>query len=689
MTGLRAQAQGAAGHTVAVVAVDTAARRLWWVETGERLRFSELRRHLTILMGPAFLLADPPPIATLLARASEQTIAWCASASTGDAYAVALRGRHVAPHVVWAALRLVTACPDDVTDAEWADLVRRPLIAPAHSGPENSPALAGVENPRARRLSDAPPFVNAAFREMLTDPQDRGSVDGRPERMAAALVAQRDVSRVPWIFNALLNDIEYRLGSAYPRSVPPEVHLSITGVCNIECRFCAYEHEIARSDFVDVDRVSRLDFLRFVQTFRLHSGLGEPTANRHLAPIIEHVAGRFPHVGMNFFTNGVSLDQPGLTEALVSNVRWINASLNAATRETWEDLCKVDLFDRVGRSLRALHRAKRDRRSLLPLVFGSMVLTRANLSELPRMPALCRELGVDRFTAFPYFGLGYHGRHKYGPEMTLEACRQQYDELYWPTVRAAEAHGVSLEIPLPGSEKRVAFGLEARPLHDFARIESNAWRLGRFVFHLEYDAPPGQYCQFLWRSAGIGSTYKIGHAEDETHFLYPCIGPLSGLDLSRQTAFRFPDTEGFLRLWRNHIFTMLRQAQHERGISEVCDVCRKIDTRDPTHFPVLQRLVAEFTRKHVPQRQLDPTRLAQLERQLSSPASAGLSGPAGASAESDRRQLQVPVEIALALRPGNGAKRAADRGEGDGQNGVVVRETREHDPVVRDDTRLQ
>ena len=716
---LRSQAQGYVGGFVHVIAVDGARRRVWCGETGQPINASRLAAHVSrctpswrsatprarltalvrgatgpgtarvgVLMNAGFLLADPPPILTLIEHA-EREPTWCAARSTRDAYAFGFEPRALGAEDLWGALRLLTAGVGDPVEAEWARLVRRPPLAPAASFVENSPALAGIPDAWSRRAFDSPLFVNTALEEMMTRPQDRGSIGGDPARMAVALAAQCRVSRVPWVFNTLINDIEYRLGRVEPESFPPEVHLSVTGVCNIECRFCAYEHDKARADFVDLAKVARLDFLRFVQTFRLHSGLGEPTANRHLAPIIEHVAGRFPHVGMNFFTNAVSLDQPGLTEALVGNVRWINASLNAATRETWKDLCKVDLFDRVGRSLRALHRAKRDRRSLLPLVFGSMVLTRTNLSELPRMPALCRELGIDRFTAFPYFGLGYHGRDKYGPEMTLEACRQQYDQLYWPTVREAEAHGVSLEIPLPGSEKRVAFGLEARPLHDFARIESNEWKLGRFVFHLEYDAPPGQYCQFLWRSAGIGSTYKTGHAEDETHFLYPCIGPLSGLDLSRQTAFRFPGAEDFLRLWRNPIFTMLRRAQHERGVSEVCDVCRRTDTRDPTHFPLLQRLVAEFARKHVPEHQFDAGWQAEMERQSSSPASAGRSTPAGASAESERRELQVPVEIALALRPGDRAERAADRGEGDGQDGVVVREAREHDAVVGDDTRLQ
>jgi len=471
--------------------------------------------------------------------------------------------------------------------------------------------------------------------------------------MAAALIAQRRVSRVPWVFNTLLNDIEYRLGHAEPESFPPEVHLSVTGFCNIECRFCAYEHSNARADFVDVAKVARLDFLRYAQTFRLHSGLGESTTNRHLVPIIEHVAERFPHVGMNFFTNAVTLDRPRLIEVLVGNVRWINASLNAATRESWKDQCKVDLFDQVCSNLRALHRAKRERRSFLPLVFGSMVLTRANLADLPRMPRLCRELGIDRFSAFPYFGLGYHGRGKYGPDMALETCRRDYDELYWLTVREAEAHGISLEIPLPSSEKRTAFGVEARPLHDFARVESNEWKLGRFVFHLDYDAPPGAYCPALWRSAGIGSTHKGSRAKDETHFLYPCIGPLSSLDLSLRTAFRFPEADAFIRLWRNPVFTLLRRAQRHPGVSDVCDMCRRHDTRDPQHFPRLERIVAEFAREHC-----------------------GPESPPPASFGSEGRQLQVPVQITLAVGLRQRAECGTDGGERDGQDGVVVGEAR-------------
>ena len=597
----RRLAQRLTRDSVQVIAVDTQARTLWCAETARPLALSVLQSsRIVVLMNPAFLLADPPPLAAILEVVEGRRRAWCASRSTSDVHAVALRSRRWTGGFdrPWDVLRLLAACVDDPIGDAWARIRLEAIVPPGPSCPEHSPAMAGIEEARGRRSFDAAPFVNTAFREMLTAPADRGVVEGRPERLAAALVAQRDASTVPWVFNALINDIEHRVGAVRPLAVPPEIHLSVTGFCNIECRFCAYEHALARRDFVDVERVARLDFLRLAQTFRLHSGLGEPTANRHLPAIIQHVAASVPHVGINFFTNAIMIGQSRLLDAVVGNVRWINASLNAAGRESWKELCSSDLFERVCGSLRALHQAKRARRTLHPLVFGSMVLTSANVDDLPRMPALCRELGIDRFTAFPYFGLGYHGPRKYGPDMTLAACRDRYDAVYWQTVREAEAHAISLEIPLPGAQTRTAFGMEARPLQDFARVESNEWRLGRFVDDLDYEASAGAHCAFLWRTACVGSTNKAGHAEDETHYLYPCIGPLSSLDLSRRTAFRFPGSEDFARLWHNPVFTLLRRAQREPGLSPVCDTCRVTDTRDPQHFPRLERLVAEFAREH-------------------------------------------------------------------------------------------
>lgn len=595
--GIRLQAQGFAGEPVEVLLVDANRRRLWRLCDNTALPISDLgTRRVQLMMNPSFLLADPPPLSALEQKAERNQIAWCGAKSSRDTHAFGFTPETLGLEDLWQALAHLTACIDDDVEADWERIATMPFLAPAQSCVENSPALQGISGARSRRSKNSPRFLNTAISEILSDPQDCGTVAGDPERMAQALLAQRDASRVPWIFNSLLNEIDYRVGRTEPHSFPPEVHLSITGVCNIECRFCTYTHDIARFQSVNMDQIAQLDFLRNVQTLRLQSGLGEPTMNPHLPEIIEHLATNFPHLGINFFTNAIALNRPGFINALVGNVRWVNASLNASTRESWRELCKVDQFERVCENLIELHRVKRSSGSLWPLVFGSMVLTKANLAELPQMPSLCRELGIDRFTAFPYFGLGYKGS-AFGPEMTLEACRKQYEDLYWETVLEAEKHSISLEIPLAGVQKKTRFGLEVRPLHDFARIESNQWPLGRFLTTLKFEKPVGEYCHFLWRSAAIANTYEI-HNRNETHYLYPCLGPLSSLDLSLVAPFRFSEASNFINLWRNPVFTHLRKAQHRPGMCPVCDVCRRKDTRDPKNAALLERLVGEFSAEH-------------------------------------------------------------------------------------------
>jgi molybdenum cofactor biosynthesis enzyme MoaA len=585
---------------VEILAVNAKTRHLWRCHDGTPFPLSHLAESgLHLLMNTAFLLSDAPPIEALSQQARAQKVAWCGTKSNHDTHALAFTvswlGGGLTGRRLWQALTHLTAGIDDDVEDAWSDLAQMSLIAPRPSCVENSPAMRQAGDVTCRRWADSPRFLNTAFKELLSKPQSHTPIGSDPTRMAEALVMQREASHVPWVFNTLLNDIEYRLGVIQPRSFPPEIHLSMTGRCNIECRFCGYTHAVGRSEFVPLLQVARMDFLRYVQGLRLNSGLGEPTLNKDLPAIIAHVSTHYPHLGMNFFTNGLALHRPGLIEAIVGNVRWISVSLNASTRESWREQCKSDQFERVCRNLRALHEAKRSRRSLWPLVCGSMVLTRASLNELPHMPALCRALGIDRFTAFPYFGLGFHHRDKYRAEMTLAACREPYDELYWETVRAAEAHQVSLEIPLPSDQMRIVFGLEVRAFYDFARIESNEWTLGRFLNGLQFDKPAGAHCHFLWRQGAIGSTNNAGHAVDESHYMYPCLGPLSSVDLSRTTAFRFPEANGFLALWQGPLFSHLRRAQHQQGVCEVCDVCRQHDTRDPKGFALLENLVGRFS----------------------------------------------------------------------------------------------
>jgi pyruvate-formate lyase-activating enzyme len=555
-------------------------------------------RHAILLLHPSLLLGANPTVTRLIDCALCDGIAACAFAN--EIYAVAMRGDRVAasPRLLPEAFRRLTNCGESSAD-QLGELPGIKLLPPFATNPLGTPVMAGEENPTMARPYDAPSYLNRALVELLSSPADSVPTGDNSNWLAQAFQAQRDRSQVPWIFNELINEIEFKTGATKPIAPPPEVHISLTGVCNIECKFCSYLHEHARPDMVTREQIERLDFLRLVRTLRLHSGNGDPTVNRHLPAIIGYITQRFPHIGMNFFTNGVLLDRKGLIPALVgSGVNWINVSLNAATRDMWRELCGGDHFERVCGNLRHLLREKRTRATANPVVYGSMVLTRKSVFELPMMPALCREQGVDRFTAIPFFSLGLQGAKKYNAEEAYHHIGLEYDKIYSDTVTSARDNCVSIELPLPSESKEASFGVEKRVLHDFAQIESHEWRVGSLVSSLELAKLGTEVCQYLWRQAAIGSTSVRHGVRGDTHYLYPCLGPLAALQTVAQTAFHFPDEIGFIELWQNPLFTLLRQAQHQRDLSRVCDKCRGCDSRDPQNQTELEKLVTEFADEH-------------------------------------------------------------------------------------------
>jgi MoaA/NifB/PqqE/SkfB family radical SAM enzyme len=561
--------------------------------------FTRLRtRQIILLIHPSILLGENPNVARLIDRALSDGIAACGYAN--EIYALAMRAERAmrSPGLLREAFRSLTSCGESSAD-RLAELLGIKLLPPFASNPLGTPTMAEVGNPTMATPYDAPSYLNRALVELISWPAASIPIQDDFNRLAQALQAQRDRSRVPWIFNELINEIEFRTGATKPTAPPPEVHISLTGVCNIECKFCSYLHAHARPDMVTRDQIERLDFLRLVRTLRLQSGNGDPTANRHSPAIIGYITQRFPHIGMNFFTNGVLLDRKGLIAALVgSGVNWINVSLNAATRDMWRELCGADQFERVCDNLRHLLREKRARATANPVAYGSMVLTRKSVFELPLMPALCRELGIDRFTAIPFFSQGYQDAKKYDVEDAYHHIGLEYDRIYTDTVASARGNRVSIELPLPCGSKDASFGVEKRVLHDFAQIEPHEWRVGKLLSSLELAKLGTNVCHYLWRQAAIGSTSVGQGGRGDTHYLYPCLGPLGGLQTVAQTAFHFPDETGFIELWQNSLFTLLRQAQHQRGLSRVCDKCQGCDSRDPQHLTELEKLVAEFADEH-------------------------------------------------------------------------------------------
>jgi MoaA/NifB/PqqE/SkfB family radical SAM enzyme len=552
-------------------------------------------KEVVFFVNPSFLLLPEHPLEEMFAAARNHHIALVTKHCGRSLYAIAVNRSMMKDPLLKHALSCLIAYEDPTPEMKWSQYDNVKLVHGGCFGEyELSPAVEGVSSLNGKRSSVSPFYFNKALLEVLYFPADTAQIDGSPERMRQALLAQREHSTVPWIFNVLINQIEYRMGKEVMDSFPPEFHLSMTGRCNIECRFCSYIHDTAKDNRVGMGQIQNLDFLEYLHTVRLSSGLGEPTTNPNLGAIVECLATEFPHININFSTNGVSLNRNGVLEQLINRVTYLNVSLNAATRRTWKALCHRDLFDRVCSNLKQLHCAKRKANALFPLVYGSMVLTTTNICELPDMPKLCRSLGIDRFTGIPFFAVNYKQSDKYGAAETFHQCYNEYERVYEQTIEEALRHRVSIEIPVPQSKKRVRFGVELRGFHDFAGIEELPPRLDILVDGLRYETPDLKACPEIWKIAYISNTHADSFNQAATHYLYPCLGPLSVADFSMKVPFGFPVRDVFLRLWNSPLYKGLRKAQVMPGGSRICDLCRNIDSRDPSHFKELEGLLNGF-----------------------------------------------------------------------------------------------
>ena len=423
------QAQDFLNSPVETLFFNSHLQQLWSLQHNQEVSVKIFRRRgIHYLLNLGFLCSDHPPVVEMLSAIQRHSIVWCGLRSSRDIYACVFKNKNFRrtffADFIQKIMKSLTVTIENNIENTWPCRSKDLILTPNSSCFEHSPAAGMKSELNSKQLANSPIFLNTAIQEILESSSSQLFTDKNPNAMAQGLIEKRSVSQVPWIFNTLLNEIEYRTGMVETQSFPPEIHLSTTGFCNIECRFCSYTRSVGRFEFVTPEQIVKLDFLKYVQTLRLHSGLGEPTTNRHLPDIIRYVAQTYPHVGINFFTNGLNLNRPGMIDALIGNVRWINVSLNAASRESWKQQCKIDQFYHVCDNLMDLLSAKRSKKSLWPLVFGSMVINKDNVMDLPLMPGLCHKLGIDRFTVFPFFALGYGGVDKYGADMTLATCRQ-------------------------------------------------------------------------------------------------------------------------------------------------------------------------------------------------------------------------------------------------------------------------
>lgn len=238
-------------------------------------------------------------------------------------------------------------------------------------------------------------------------------------------------------------------GRPEARHRPVHVYLQIASACNLDCYMCS-EHnrpEEARHGVGLLsmrreiyDKIAR-DVFPYSNMLTIGVG-GEPTLSPDFAYFVERAfdAGQEIHV----ITNGTRIYKSEVAAALAHRVSFLQISVDAATKETYERIRRGSRWASICRNLDELAKLRENskhRRSYLVLAF---VLMRSNVHELPAFIQFAKKAGADAVRAQHCIPVTEEGKAEsliHEPEL--------YNNIYGECLRLGKSLQIELLIPLP------------------------------------------------------------------------------------------------------------------------------------------------------------------------------------------------------------------------------------------------
>lgn len=356
--------------------------------------------------------------------------------------------------------------------------------------------------------------------------------------------------------NVRLNVFESEHQLPVVKSFPLDVSISITGKCNANCRFCNYVHGADDNrHYFCLDHIKKMTWLKYAKKVGLGGGVGEPLLHPHFLPIFKYLKSTHPHLKIRVISNGILLKNE-ICEAFVGNLHRLRISLNAATKESWENLMQTRGFERVCQGISTLARLKREKRTRYPEIILTMVACRENIREVVKFAELAHELGAQ--------GVNYSHFSK----SVMNSCKMEMDSsLYFAKEEA--------DLWLGRAEQRAKqLGLRVfdRPL-PFAQEEKG-------YFWGERSANVSEKCSFPWQTCYFGRSRK---GRNSPLMGFCCSGVESKIEYDASRL----DEESFRKLWNHSYLQYFRKtANHGKDQikNPICTFCKTVDQSDPKNM---------------------------------------------------------------------------------------------------------
>ncbi len=175
-----------------------------------------------------------------------------------------------------------------------------------------------------------------------------------------------------------------------------KLYVEPTTRCNLQCRTCMRNTWSEPGGDLSMDIFSRLmrgvEQLGTVQTVALW-GIGEPLLHPRILEMVREAGRR--GVATEMVTNGMLLDQAAARGLVDAGLGRLVLSVDGTSSRSYADVRRGGELDALRQNMEHLRDAAREAGMPGPDVGVEFVLMRSNLSELPRLPSLARELGAS------------------------------------------------------------------------------------------------------------------------------------------------------------------------------------------------------------------------------------------------------------------------------------------------------
>lgn len=242
-------------------------------------------------------------------------------------------------------------------------------------------------------------------------------------------------------------------------ALPHFIQIEPVGECNFRCRMCPIQFRrdgrpYGPPAFMEFDLFTRIvDEFPDLREIQLQ-GLGEPLMHPRFFDMVRHAASRDITVSVN--TNLSFITPKAAAACIESGLARVHASLDGATKETYERIRVRGNYEKSIRNLQRLLAQRSARNSRTPYVEIVAVAMRENLDELAQIVAQAAQWGVDAVSVqhlchdFGEASLPAHYRPMrdfVDAQTLLHEDPQHVDAAFDSARRAAKTHGMRLRLP--------------------------------------------------------------------------------------------------------------------------------------------------------------------------------------------------------------------------------------------------